>query len=386
MVIFFTIFFTIYTAVNYYIFIRGWQALSSFPHLKPFYAVIFVIAATSYILAKFLDGKIPHLIYDAMIWIGSFWFAFMLYFFLSIILIDLIRLLNWKVDFFPQVINNNYENVKRYLLAFVVLISSIIIFIGYLNTRKISVKSLSLEIPKKQSALAELNAVVLSDIHLSTINGEKLLSQIVDKVNELKPDVVFIPGDIVDDRAETLKSEGIGVSLSKIKSKYGVFASTGNHEFINGIKGTSKFIVENGITLIRDSSLLVADSFILTGREDASKNSFTVQQRKSLEEIMSKADRNYPVILLDHTPFNLEEAEANGVDLQLSGHTHHGQMFPLNFITKLIYEVSWGYKKKSSTYYYVSCGVGTWGPPVRLGSESEIVNLKIKFITAQKKL
>jgi len=379
MVVFFTIFFTVYAAINYYVFIRGWQALSSLPHLKPFYAVIFVIAATSYIIAKFLDGKIPHLVYDAMIWIGSFWFAFMLYFFLSIILIDLIRLLNWKLDFFPQIINNNYENVKRYLLAFVVLISSVIIFIGYLNTRKISVKSLSLEITRKQSALTELNAVVLSDLHLSTINGEKLLSQIVAKLNELKTDVVFIPGDIVDDRAETLKSEGIGVSLSKIKSKYGVFASTGNHEYINGINGTSKFITENGITLIRDSSLLIADSFILAARDDASKNSFAKQRRKSLEEIISNANQNYPIILLDHTPFRLEEAEINGISLQLSGHTHHGQMFPLNFITKLIYEVSWGYKKKDNTHYYVSCGVGTWGPPVRLGSESEIVNIKIKL-------
>jgi len=379
MIVFFTIFFTVYAAINYYIFIRGWQALSSLPHLKPFYAVIFVIAATSYIIAKFLDGKIPHLVYDAMIWIGSFWFAFMLYFFLSIILIDLIRLLNWKLDFFPQIINNNYENVKRYLLAFVVLISSVIIFIGYLNTRKISVKSLSLEITRKQSALTELNAVVLSDLHLSTINGEKLLSQIVAKLNELKTDVVFIPGDIVEDRAETLKSEGIGVSLSKIKSKYGVFASTGNHEYINGINGTCKFITENGITLIRDSSLLIADSFILAARDDASKNSLANQRRKSLEEIISNANQNYPIILLDHTPFGLEEAEINGISLQLSGHTHHGQMFPLNLITKLIYEVSWGYKKKDNTHYYVSCGVGTWGPPVRLGSESEIVNIKIKF-------
>jgi len=379
MALFFTIFFTIYAAINYYIFIRGWQALSSLPHLKPFYAVIFFIAVTSYILAKFLDGKIPHLIYDAMIWIGSFWFAFMLYFFLSIVLIDLIRLFNWKLEFFPQIINNNYGDIKKYLLAFVVLISSIIIFIGYLNTRKISVKSLSLEITRKQSALAELNAVVLSDLHLSTINGEKMLSQIVDKINELKPDVVFILGDIVDDRAETLKSEGIGVSLSKIKSKYGVFASTGNHEFINGINGTSKFITENGITLIRDSSLLIADSFILAARDDASKNSFAKQRRKSLEEIISNANQNYPIILLDHTPFRLEEAEINGISLQLSGHTHHGQMFPLNFITKLIYEVSWGYKKKDNTHYYVSCGVGTWGPPVRLGSESEIVNIKIKL-------
>lgn len=379
MALFFTIFFAIYAAVNYYLFIRGWQALSSAPQLKPFYAIIFIIAALSYVAAKFLDGRIPHAVYDGLIWIGSFWFAFMLYFFLSIVLIDFLRLLNWKLNFFPNFITQNYDEVKKYLLALVIIISTIIIFLGYLNTRKIVIRTLSLELPQKQSRITELNAVMLSDIHLSTINGEKLLSKIVEKINSLEPDIVFIPGDFVDDRAETLKLERIGESLSKIKTKYGVFASTGNHEFINGINGTSKFITDNGINLIRDSSLLVADSFILAAREDGSKTNFTGEPRKPLEEIMNGVDKNYPVILLDHTPFKLEEAEANGVDLQLSGHTHHGQIFPLNLITKMIYEVSWGYKKKSNTHYYVSCGVGTWGPPVRLGSESEIVNMKIKF-------
>ncbi|NWF90191.1 MAG: metallophosphoesterase [Ignavibacteriaceae bacterium] len=379
MAIFFTIFFTVYAAVNYYIFIRGWQALSSASYIKPFYAVIFVVAALSYIAAKFLDGKVPHFLYEALIWIGSFWFAFMLYFFLSIVLVDFLRLLNWKLNFFPQFIMENYAEVKRYLLAAVVIISCIIILIGYLNTRRIAVNSLSIELPRKQSHLQELNTVVLSDLHLSVINDEKWLENIVSKINELNPDVVFIPGDFVDERAETLKLEKIGGSLSKIKTKYGVFASTGNHEFINGIKGTSKFITDNGINLIRDSFQLIENNFIVAGREDESKKNFTGEQRRSLNEIMNEVDKNYPVILLDHTPFKLEEAEANGVDLQLSGHTHHGQMFPLNFITKMIYEVSWGYKKKSDTHFYISCGVGTWGPPVRLGSESEIVNLRIKF-------
>lgn len=379
MALFLTIFFTIYAAVNYYIFIRGWQALSSVSYLKPFYAVMFVIAALSYIAAKFLDGKVSHFLYEALIWIGSFWFAFMLYFFLSVVLIDFLRLLNWKLNFFPQFITNNYADTKKYLLLVIVFISTIIIFIGYLNTRRIVVKSLSVELPRKQSYLQEINAVVLSDLHLSVINDEKWLEKIVAKINELNPDVVFIPGDFVDERAETLKLEGIGGSLSKIKAKYGVFASTGNHEFINGINGTSKFITENGVNLIRDSSQLIAGSFILAARDDGSKNSFTGESRKSLKDILESIDRSYPVFSLDHTPFRLEEAEASGVDLQLSGHTHHGQMSPLNLITKMIYEVSWGYKKKRDTHYYVSCGVGTWGPPVRLGSESEIVNLRIKF-------
>jgi predicted MPP superfamily phosphohydrolase len=94
---------------------------------------------------------------------------------------------------------------------------------------------------------------------------------------------------------------------------------------------------------------------------------------------MAEVDKSYPVILMDHQPFRLAEAEANGVDLQLSGHTHHGQLWPFNLITKKVYELSWGYKKKGSTHYYVSCGVGTWGPPIRTANRPEIINIKLQF-------
>jgi hypothetical protein len=106
---------------------------------------------------------------------------------------------------------------------------------------------------------------------------------------------------------------------------------------------------------------------------------FTGKERKSLEEIISSINSDYPKILLDHTPVKLEHAEKNGIDLQLSGHTHHGQIWPANIITNMIYEVSWGYLKKGKTNYYVTSGAGTWGPPVRTGSKSEIVNIKITF-------
>ena len=117
----------------------------------------------------------------------------------------------------------------------------------------------------------------------------------------------------------------------------------------------------------------------MIGREDVAMPQFTNKQRKSLNEIVSNLDNNLPKILLDHTPVKLEQAEQNGIDLQLSGHTHHGQIWPANIITNMIYELSWGYLKKGKTHYYVSSGAGTWGPPVRTGSSSEIVNIKVSF-------
>ena len=137
---------------------------------------------------------------------------------------------------------------------------------------------------------------------------------------------------------------------------------------------------QSGINILRDSIIKIDNAFYLAAREDRSISSFTGKKRKSLEEIIKDIDKSYPVILLDHTPMQLEEAERNNIDLQLSGHTHHGQFFPGNLITKMVYKLSWGYLKKGNTYYYVTSGAGTWGPPVRNVSKSEMVNIKVNFI------
>ena len=189
----------------------------------------------------------------------------------------------------------------------------------------------------------------------------------------------MLAGDIVDDRAEILNQRGIGKSFNKLKPKYGIYSINGNHEFINGVKSSDTYAEQFGIKLLLDSSELIDSSFYVIGREDVAMPQFTNKQRKSLNEIVSNLDNNLPKILLDHTPVKLEQAEQNGIDLQLSGHTHHGQIWPANIITNMIYELSWGYLKKEETHYYVSSGAGTWGPPVRTGSSSEIVNIKITF-------
>ena len=380
MILFFTIFFTVYGAVNYYIFIRGWQAISFLSYLKPFYIIIFLTASLSYILARFLSSILPPLLYDIMLWIGSFWFAFILYFFLFLVFIDILRLSNSLINFFPSFITNNYNLTKLITLLCVIVLSSSIILSGYLNTRKIVVNNVTIELPKKSGRIGELNAVLVADFHLTPVNDGKLLSKIVDKINELKPDIVLMPGDIVDDNVSILKERNIGTGLAGIKSRLGVYASNGNHEFISGVEEADKFIEENRIKVLRDSVELINSSFYLIGREDRSISSFTNKERKPLNEIMKEVNDAFPVIILDHTPSGLDEVVYSKIDLQLSGHTHHGQMFPLNLITNMVYEVSWGYLKKGNTQFYVTCGVGTWGPPVRLGSDSEIINLKIRFV------
>jgi len=238
---------------------------------------------------------------------------------------------------------------------------------------------LSIEIPKNSRPLKEMNIVAVSDIHLGTIVGKSRLSKIVDKINALNPDLVLLPGDVVDEDLGPVIQQNLGETLRTIRSRYGVIAITGNHEYIGGVEDADKYLTEHGIRVLRDDLTRIADTVYVVGREDLSKTSFGGGIRKSLGEIMDGVDRSWPIILMDHQPFRLHEAEEHGVDLQLSGHTHHGQLWPFNFITRKMYEVSWGYKKRGNTHFYVSCGVGTWGPPVRIGNTPEIVNIRLLF-------
>jgi len=387
MALFFTIFFTVYTALNYYIFIRGWQALHTLPVFKPFYVVFFIIIAYGYIIVKVLHKYLHPLAYDIILGAGAIWFAFLIYFILFILGLDLIRLLESFFHFLPKFIYSNYEQTKKIIAIVIIALVSLIVFLGNLNKRDITIKTLDLTLPKGNGKLNELNVVMASDLHLSPIDGERLLSKIVDKINSLNPDVILFAGDIVDDKAQILKERGIGESFKRLNAKYGIYSITGNHEFINDVEPSVVFAEEYGMKVLRDAYELVDSSFYVIGREDVAMKQFTGKERKSLEQIVSSINSDYPKILLDHTPVKLEQAEKNGIDLQFSGHTHHGQIWPGNIITNLIYKVSWGYKlvksgsdgKKGKTHYYVTSGAGTWGPPVRTGSKSEIVCIKLKF-------
>jgi predicted MPP superfamily phosphohydrolase len=371
---FFIIFLSLYSVLNYYIGLRGWQALEGAAYLRPLYLIIFLFSSLSYIFSKVVQRYLPTIIYETIELIGSFWFAFMLYFFLTVVLLDIVRVFNWGFNILPYF--DNYSSVKLITLGVVTFVVMLIIIGGYINTRTLKIETLNIEIPARNSSLTELNAVLISDIHLSSINGDGFARDIVNKINILHPDIVFVGGDLVDDKAAVLREKGIGFSFKDIKAPLGVYGITGNHEYINGVDSSVNYMKELNVIVLRDSSITINNGFVLIGREDRSRG---LKRRKPLKELVESSEKNLPVILMDHTPFQLEEAMENGVDLQLSGHTHHGQMFPINLITNKIYELSRGYKKKGNTQYYVSSGVGTWGPPVRTGSRSEIVNLKIKF-------
>lgn len=368
-----------YGLVNTYIFIRGLQAIPPNSCWRPWYIWSFWIIVSCFILARILEQVYPSALTAVITWIGSFWLAFLLYFIIATILIDLARLLDHFTGIFPALFYADYTKTKIIVLLTTIGMTTLIVVAGYINARTPIIRNLDLHIDKEVPGDKNLRIVMASDIHMGTLIARNKTNKLVNSINQLKPDIILFAGDIVDEDLTPVIKYNLGSNLLQLQAKSGVFAIPGNHEYIGGAEPAIRYLKDHGITMLRDSVVLVDNRFWLVGRDDRDKPRFSGKNRKELETVMEPVDRSLPVILMDHQPFHLEKSAALGVDLQLSGHTHHGQLWPLNYITSAIYQVSTGYTKIDRMHIYVSSGFGTWGPPIRLGSHSEIVVINLTF-------
>jgi uncharacterized protein len=381
MLVFFGIVLCVYGLVNFYILKR---ALSIIPaEFKTAFLVPTIFVIVSYITGRILENYFPSFISTILIWIGSFWIAIMMYFFMALVLVDLFRIVNHFIPFLPAGMIKNPEKVKRITALIILIFTTIVVVGGFINAGWINVKEYNIHVHKKAGELKSLNIVMASDIHLGTILDKSFMDKVADKINSLNPDIVLLAGDIIDEDIRPVLNDNMGPSLEKIKSKYGTYAITGNHEYIGGAEAACEYLQKHGVKMLRDSIAEIDSAFYVVGREDRSMNQFAKKKRKDIKTLIDGIDSSKPMILMDHQPFGLNEAFENKIDLQLSGHTHNGQLWPLNFIVSKVYELGWGYLEKGNTHYYVSCGVGGWGPPIRTGSVPEVVNIKLIFDGAE---
>ncbi len=377
--IFLLVFFAVYGSVNYYIFVRGVQAIPPGAQWRRAYVAVFLLLSLSVVVGRLLERAWASPVSEVLVWTGSLWLGAMVYFFLAVLALDIVRLVNAIEPFYPLWLREHYQGAKQVLGLAVCGAVLITVIAGYLNASTPRIRNLSLRIPKRADGVQSIRIAVASDIHLGTIIGNRRIRRIVEKINSLNADLVLLPGDIVDEDIGAVMRENLGEALKSIRSKHGIVAITGNHEYIGGIDAACDYLTKHGVTMLRDRVMRVNGGVYLVGREDRSADYTRGMKRRPLKDLMSGVDRSYPVILLDHQPFRLDEGARNGADLQLSGHTHHGQLWPFNHITSAIYEVSWGYRQVGQTHVYVSSGVGTWGPPMRIGNQPEILNLTLTF-------
>ena len=371
--------FVMYGGLNYYIGLRGWQALFSYvPFLSSkVYWPVFLLLSFSYLFSRLSEKFLPTALYEGLTLIGAYWLAFMWYFLLVIVTLDLLRLFDRWLRLVPVDIKRNLNPVLG--LAVVVLVVGIVSY-GAWNARHPQVKHYDLTIAKQAGPLKQLHVVMVSDIHLGTIVHNGNLTTMVNMVNELKPDLVLFAGDVFDENIESSNKQQVSDTFRRLSAPYGVFAVLGNHEYIGGNAAEAiDYLGKAGVKVLKDSSLEIAGSFNLVGRDDRSGARYNGVPRQDLKTLMQGLDRALPIILMDHQPSQLEEPAGQGVDLQVSGHTHAGQLFPIRYITSRIFEDDWGLLNKGNFQIIVSSGYGTWGPPIRLGNTPEVVDIMIKF-------
>ena len=358
----------LYTAGCLYMFIRGWQSLEIIKRRRVWFAVIFWIVALPFVVVRlrFVSGVAFYIV-------GYSCLAVVLYGFLILLVIDILRIIRWVAKIKPAFIYRNYLKAKALIFAVVSLALAAIIAGGYVNSNSPRATHLTVAIDKKAGQLTTLRVAMVSDIHLGNIYGRKSLARIVDVINEHYPDIVLLAGDIFDGNPESVIEKDMGAEFKRLQAKYGVYFVNGNHE--RGRTNAFDYLALHGIQPLLDTIVCIDSSFYVAGRIDRS-----TRVRKTIPELLGGIDHRLPVIMLDHQPLNLEEAEQAGIDMQLSGHTHHGQMFPLNYITARMYEQDWGFLQKNKTNYYISCGTGTWGHPIRTSGYSEVVIIELEFI------
>ena len=290
--------------------------------------------------------------------VGHPWMIAYLYLLIAFILADIGRLV--------RLIPKDWLNSNWYTLAGLLGVIAIALILGGIHYKHKFREELTIKTDKPLEK--PLTVVLASDLHLGYSNRRPELARWIDLVNAEDPDLVLFGGDIVDIQLRPLLEGDYASEFARIKAP--MYTVLGNHEYISQEEEAEKFLSAAGITLLRDSVARVGDITII-GRDDRSNPG-----RKALSELADSL-KGF-TILLDHQPFHLEDAEDAGIDFQFSGHTHRGQVWPLSWVTDAMYEKSWGHHTRGNTRYYVSSGLGIWGPKIRIGTRSEYLVLHIE--------
>ena len=350
---FFIIALTVMLVMQGFVSWHVWRVLPFSTPVKLIVLVLMLLALACMVL-QFKSDSLPLGMATAMYEIGNSWLIIMFYLLMAFLVLDIGRL----VHLVPATwLRGNA--ITSLVLTGLMLVTFIAGNIHYNNNKQRQEINLTTD----KHLERPLKIVMLSDLHAGFHNRRAEVGRWVNMINAEKADLILIAGDMIDGNVRPLLAQGTAEELQRLNAP--TIACLGNHEYITGIDKALNLLEQTGIRILRDKSISVGDVTII-GRDDRSNRS-----RKSVARLMQGVTRGDYIILLDHQPFNLAEAEQNGVDLQLSGHTHRGQVWPLNWVTKKMYECDYGQWRKGKTDYYVSSGMGIWGGKFRIGTDSE---------------
>ncbi|MDR1779446.1 MAG: metallophosphoesterase [Tannerella sp.] len=333
-------------------------------------AVEFALYLTGYFCRKILSDSL----FDIIVVVCNAWYIASIYLSMGLILMQAIRLSDRLWKWYPARIRAGLPRIRVASLALLLFAVIALMFKGYYNANYPAVKHIDIQLAKHIAGRDSLTIAVMSDLHFGERIGRENAKRYVDLCNAQHPDIVVLPGDLIDYESHFAIREHIEDELRRLEAPLGVYITPGNHEYRANRLAKLQWLRQTGGIVLIDSVAMPTPDFYIVGRDDAIN-----KRRAALSVIMRNLDRTKPIILLDHQPTRLSEEVMNGVDLAIHGHTHNGQIWPNSLVLSLYYELSYGYGRKGDTQFYVTSGTGFAGPPFRIGTRSEIAVIHIRF-------
>jgi hypothetical protein len=365
----------LYGGSNFYIWKRLLQGLGYiFPHMSAtVYSAIALFLALSIFMAIL---PLPTGLKGILRWISSYWMGIYVYLLILFLLADLMLFLGGMIQILPVPVP---QSLRFGLSLLVVGLTAGLVVYGVGQANRIEKVSYDIQL-KKTGSSDGLNIVLISDLHLGAVDSEKRLPKIIELINREKPDLVCIAGDLFDDDYFAIHDPEKAVGLLKsITATYGVYACLGNHDGGKTFNEMQWFLEQSNIRLLKDEYEIIDGRLALFGRVDPMPiGGFGGLERKDIAARAANIDPNLPVVVMDHTPSNLEQY-GKAIDLVLAGHTHKGQIFPFNWITNAMFTANYGHYQKDadSPHFIVTSGASTWGMPMRIGTKSEVVRIRL---------
>ena len=368
--------FIIHLTLNILVFLKGWNAFEGKKAARIIIIVIFGAELLTYSIGFIFYRYLPEAVTQFIRVMGTSWMLFLLYSGGLWLIVDLVNGIRQKIYHKPWRVREQSQRFKiiSYLIPMVIVTG--IMAHGRYRFMHPVVQQIPVTIHKPAGQMDSIRIAMIGDLHLGYMINRHHTKRFVDLIMAQQPDLILFVGDIIDAHIEPILQQRMDEELARLHAPLGVFSCTGNHEYRYDSEEKIALLNNIGITILRDSAVLIDSNLYVVGREDK-----VVPTRKPLKEILTRqsVEMSKPVIVLNHTPDNLAEEADAGVDIALYGHTHHGQVFPGNIATEMIFEVAHGYKKKGDTHFYVTSGIGLVGPQYRIGTVSEMVMLTVKF-------
>jgi uncharacterized protein len=364
---------------HYYVYVRLLHAIGGLRGGWLWAVRVAAIALTlSFPLTHILVRTAPGSVSSAVNWFAAVWLGLFLYLFLFTLLLHFFTAAARLGGLSPHLnaLLGSYTG-RGGVLAVLGLALAIGGYGIYQARYGIVTTKIEVRVKNLPARLDGFSIVQISDIHIGAIIGAARLNSIVERVNELRPDLVVVTGDLVDEEAADLAN--LAPALGKLRATHGVLAVAGNHDVMAGLDAVVNAAMAGGVRFLRNEKTIVADAILVYGIDDpAVGRSRGAGPAVSFDRVIGPEAMTQPTVLLYHRPLHPSTAAKLGVDLMLSGHTHRGQIWPLSFVSRLFFPYQSGSYHIDDTLLYVSRGVGTWGPPMRVASPPEIVRITLR--------